>query len=77
MVQTYSENILIGLRVHDENTISERWNAFTGTPEFRRSDTPPQREVIVHMIIGVNTPKNFEKSYIQNASAVCSFKTTL
>lgn len=76
MVQTYSENILIGLRVHDENTISERWNAFTGTPEFRRSDTPPQREVIVHMIIGVNTPKNFE-TYIQNASAVCSFKTTL
>ena len=41
-------------------TISERWNASTGTPEFRRSDTPPQREVIVHMIIGVNTPKNFE-----------------
>ena len=69
MVQTCSENILIGLRVHDENTISERWNAFTGTPEFRRSDTPPQREVIVHMIIGVNTPKNFE-TYIQNTSAV-------
>ena len=60
MVQTYSENILIGVRVNDETTISERWNASTGTPEFRRSDTPPQREVIVHMIIGVNTPKNFE-----------------